>query len=120
MAISPPASAGSTMNSFILPMWPMRNSGRRSSRGRRRAKGDSAGRRAHHVVAVEALRHADRPHRIGVPLGAFAHSLSPQAATARRAASASRRWRANTLSSPSSSSMSTDARKPRSIVVAGV
>ena len=52
--------------------------------------------------------------------GARAQSPSPHAFTACRVPSASRWWRANTFSSPSSSSMAMDSRRPYSMGSDGV
>jgi hypothetical protein len=52
--------------------------------------------------------------------GSTATMSSPQPCTARRVASASRAWRLNTLSSPSSWSIVSASRRPYSKFVAGV
>src|SRR5205807_1226425 len=53
-------------------------------------------------------------------LGALAQSFSPQARTAARTPSASRRWRAKIASRPSSRMMPRDSRRPYSIGMEGV
>ena len=73
-----------------------------------------------HFRAVHSGRNHDGGDRVGVPLGARAQSSKPHAFTARRVPSARRWWRANTFSSPSSSSMAMDSRSPYSMGSEGV